>query len=126
MKIKKETAIKILAAALTALVLTMCMGATVFATSGGVPILDGKQGTGSQQVQNAAQVIIGIVQIIAGAAAVIMLIVLGIRYVSADPNGKADVKKMAITYVIGAVLLFGATGLLQILKQFAGDFTTTK
>ena len=53
------------------------------------------------------------------AAAVIMLIVLAIKYVSAAPSEKADIKKSAIVYVIGAVLLFAATGVLQLVKGLA-------
>ena len=124
MKIKKETAIKILAAALTVLMLISCMHSTVFADD----YLDPKTITANdnagavKKVQNVAGSVLGIVQVIASATAVIMLIVLAIKYISSAPNDKAEIKKHAVIYVVGAVLLFGATGILQLIKTFAGTF----
>ena len=48
-----------------------------------------------------------------------MLIVLAIKYISAAPNDKAEIKKHAVVYVVGAVILFGATVILEIIKNFA-------
>lgn len=62
--------------------------------------------------------VLGIVQVIAIGIAVIMLVVLAIKYISAAPSEKADIKKGLTTYIIGAILLFGATGLLQLIKTF--------
>ena len=63
--------------------------------------------------------ILTIVQVVGCGVAVIMLIVLAIKYISAAPGDKADIKKHAVVYVVGAVVLFAATGILQIVKQFA-------
>lgn len=62
--------------------------------------------------------ILGIVQVVAISIAVIMLIVLGIKYMSAAPAEKADIKKGAMIYVVGALLLFGTTFILGIIKGF--------
>ena len=51
--------------------------------------------------------------------AIIMLIVLAIKYISAAPGDKAEIKKHAVVYVVGAVVLFAATGILQIIKKFS-------
>ncbi len=79
----------------------------------------GQTSDGATKAQSIANIIIGFVQVIGMAAAVIMLIVLAIKYVSAAPSEKADIKKSAIVYVIGAVLLFAATGVLQLVKGLA-------
>ena len=63
--------------------------------------------------------VIFVIQVIAFAAAVIMLIFLGIKFLTSSPEGKAEVKKMSVIYIIGAVLLFAATGILQIIKNLA-------
>lgn len=134
MKIKKETAIKILAAMLTILMLTICMGSTVFAseTSAGTSDLlnpnnvKGTTSTESNKIQTIGNKILGVVQVVAITIAVIMLVVLAIKYLTSSPNEKADVKKSAMTYVIGAVVLFGASGILQIIKTFVDDATKTK
>ena len=59
-----------------------------------------------------------IFQIVGTGLAVIGLILLGIKYVYSAPNERADVKKYAIIYVIGAVLFFGAIGIVELLKGF--------
>ena len=65
--------------------------------------------------------ILTIVQVVGCGIAVIMLIVLAIKYISAAPGDKADIKKHAVVYVVGAVVLFAASGILQIVKNFAGN-----
>ena len=50
-----------------------------------------------------------------------MLIVLAIKYISAAPGDKAEIKKHAVVYVVGAVILFAATGILGIVKNFASN-----
>lgn len=124
MKIKKETAIKILAAVLTVLMLTMCIQSTVFATDYLDPdsITPNDDANVANDFQSVAGSILGIVQIIAVAVAIIMLIVLAIKYISSAPNDKAEIKKHAVIYVVGAILLFGASGILQLIKNFSGVF----
>ena len=50
--------------------------------------------------------IIGIVQVIGTGIAVIMLLVIAIKYLVAAPSEKADIKKSAIPYAIAAAILF--------------------
>ena len=70
-----------------------------------------------QKIVNAGNQIIGIIQMVGVAIAVVMLIMLGIKYMIAAPDEKADIKKTATIYIIGAVILFGASGILQIIKN---------
>ena len=76
----------------------------------------------AESVQTIGGKILGVVQLIGVSVAVIMLIVLAIKYISAAPNDKAEIKKHAVVYVVGAVVLFGAAGILEIIKNFAGNF----
>lgn len=78
------------------------------------------EATGATKSKTLINQILGIVQVIGVGVAVIMLIALAIKYISAAPTDKAEIKKSATMYIVGAVLLFGATGLLQIIKGF-GD-----
>ena len=75
--------------------------------------------TGAQDVNNVAGIVIYIIQIIAFAAAVIMLMFVGIKFLTASPEGKAEIKKTAVIYVVGAVLLFAAGGILTILQTLS-------
>ena len=70
---------------------------------------EGKTGTATDKVENIGTTILGVVQYIAGFAAVILLIVLAIKYMTSSPEGKADIKKTALIYVVGAALMFGTT-----------------
>ena len=72
----------------------------------------------STSFQNIIGAIITIVQIIGTGVAIIMLIVLAIKYISAAPGDKAEIKKHAVVYVVGAIVLFAATGILGIVKNF--------
>lgn len=66
---------------------------------------------------------ITVVQVVGVGVAIIMLIVLAIKYISAAPGDKADIKKHAVVYVVGAVVLFAASGILGIVKNFAQNVT---
>jgi len=76
----------------------------------------------ADKTQSIGGVLLGIAQVIGVAVAIIMLIVLAIKYISAAPNDKAEIKKHLVVYVVGAVVLFGASGILGILRQLAESF----
>ena len=63
--------------------------------------------------------LIDIFQVVGVGVAIIMLVMLAIKYLSAAPNEKAEIKKSVSIYVLGAVLLFAAAGVLQIVQTFA-------
>ncbi len=71
------------------------------------------------KAQTIAGQILAVVQVIGVSVAIIMLIVLAIKYISAAPNDKAEIKKHATVYIVGAVVLFAASGILGIIRGFA-------
>ena len=73
----------------------------------------------SSSDQNIIGALITIIQVVGSGVAIIMLIVLAIKYISAAPGDKAEIKKHAVVYVVGAIILFAATGILGIVKNFA-------
>ena len=64
------------------------------------------------------ETIIAVIQVIAIGVATIMLVFLGIKYMTSSVSEKAEIKKHAVVYVVGAVIAFGASGILQIFKDF--------
>ena len=52
--------------------------------------------------------VIGLLQIAGTGIALIVMTMLGIKYMLASPSDKADVKKQIMPILIGCVLLFGA------------------
>ena len=73
----------------------------------------------SGRVAKTSDAVLSVVQVVAMGTAIIMLIVLGIKYISAAPSDKADIKKSAVAYVVGAIVLFAVTGILGVIQQFA-------
>lgn len=63
--------------------------------------------------------IIGLFQITAIGFGTIMLIALAMKYMASSAGDRAEIKKHAIVYVVGAVMAFGATGVVEIIKKFA-------
>ena len=101
---------------------------SVFASDIDLTQFNGKTDTSgaSASVTNIIGALINIIQIIGSGVAIIMLIVLAIKYISAAPGDKADIKKHAVVYVVGAIVLFAASGLLGIIKNFASAVTATE
>lgn len=71
--------------------------------------------------KDALNSVLSIIQVIGIAVATIMLIVIAIKYMIASASDRADIKKHAIIYVTGAILLFGASGIVQIIKGFSNN-----
>ncbi len=117
--------VKVIAAVLMAIVLVVALTQGAFATKASDIDADmiynnASDTTGTaQSMQNIVGSIITVAQVIGVGVAVIMLIVLAIKYISAAPGDKAEIKKHAVVYVVGAIVLFAATGILGLVKNFA-------
>ena len=61
--------------------------------------------------------ILYVVQFVGYSVAVIMLAVMGIKYIISSPEQKADLKTRFTPYAIGAVLLFGGSSILNIIYR---------
>jgi len=75
-------------------------------------------GNSSNTVTGIMGALINIVSVIAAGIAIIMLIVMGVGYVTQGAEGKADFKKGLPTYIAGAVILFAASGILKLVQVF--------
>ena len=73
-------------------------------------------------VRKIAMTIISTVKIASISIAVVILIVISMRYMISAPSDRADIKKHAVPYVIGVIILFGASGILTIIQNLAGIF----
>lgn len=71
--------------------------------------------TGGTGMQDIGKKVLGYVQWFGYAIAVGMLLYIGIKYMMASANEKADLKKGSISYVIGAVIVATASTLFGIL-----------
>lgn len=68
---------------------------------------------------NIAGAVISIAKVVSAGVAIIMITVIAMKYMLAAPSEKADIKKHAVVYIVGAVIMFAATAILQIIQNFA-------
>lgn len=77
------------------------------------------------KVNNIVTIVITIARVVGVAVAIVMLLVVAMKYMTAAPGEKADIKKSAVVYVVGAIVLFAVTGILGIINSFASNIKTT-
>lgn len=78
--------------------------------------------TGNEDADKIAKNAIGLgitlVRTVATGVAIIMITYIAIKYMSAAPSEKADFKKSATIYIVGAILVFAAGNILGIIIEF--------
>lgn len=84
-------------------------------------IKDMANGSGNQpkEVLNLGKTIVSIMQTVGIVVAVVVLLVLGIKYMMGSAEEKAEYKKTMIPYVVGAVLVFAGTSLVKVIYSLA-------
>ncbi len=118
----KKRIVKILSIALMVAMIAMCLQNVAFAEMPEPSKFNGDTTTNTAGTfTDVLNKILGIAQVVGVAVAIIMLIVLAIKYISSAPGDKADIKKHAVIYIVGAVVLFGASGLLGLVKNFSEE-----
>lgn len=75
-------------------------------------------------VEEIAGTAITVMQVVAIGVAIIMLIVLAMKYMTSAPDDKATIKKHAVVYVVGAIVMFSTTGILEIIRRLASALDT--
>lgn len=116
----KSKVMRIISIALIAIFALMMLSQVAFAAELDTSSFTREDKSGaSNAVTNIIGSIINIAQIIGMGVAIIMLVVLAIQYIAAAPEGKAEIKKNATIYIVGAIILFAAAAILEIIKNFA-------
>lgn len=82
----------------------------------------GEPGAAGDRIKALAGTAVNVTQVVAVGVAIVMLIVLAIKYMTSAAGDKATIKKHAVTYVTGAIILFASTGILEIIKMFSASF----
>lgn len=122
---KKTKILKILVSVLLIITLLMLFTQNSFASFVDLSKFDNAKdkSDATKTVSKILGSLINVVQVVAMGVAIIMLIVLGIKWVYESPSGKAQLAKSARYYIIGAFIIFAAVGLLQIIKNFTNTAT---
>lgn len=81
--------------------------------------LKGEESGAQENVINIGNQIIGIITTVGVVVAVVILLVLGIKYMMGSASEKAEYKKTMIPYLVGAILIFGASAITQVVVNLA-------
>lgn len=76
-------------------------------------------------IAGVGQKIVNILATIGVVVAVIVLLVIGIKYMMGSASEKAEYKKTMIPYLVGAVLIFGTSAIAKVVVSMAQTITTT-
>ena len=82
-------------------------------------ITPNEQANGIPQVTELGGNIMGVLQAVGVVIAVVILIVLGIKYMMGSASEKAEYKKTMIPYLVGAILIFAASTVANVVYEFA-------
>ena len=78
----------------------------------------GDQSTAKSTLTNFLSAAVRMFRVIGTGIALIMLIVLAIRFIMASPEGRAEIKKSSTVYILGAIIIFSASVILSIVQSF--------
>lgn len=87
--------------------------------------LNGNADVSTTNIMNLGNSIVTVVQVAGIVIAVVILLILGIKYMMGSAEEKADYKKSMIPYIVGAVIIFGATSIVKVVYDIASAVTTT-
>ncbi len=102
---------------------------TMVSANGGIDaanISGGLKGTTSNAQNDVTKIgnqLIGIITTVGVVVAVIILLVLGIKYMMGSASEKAEYKKTMIPYLVGAILIFGASAITKVVVGLAQGIT---
>lgn len=84
--------------------------------------LTGTESGAQESVTNIGNQIIGVITTIGVVVAVVVLLVLGIKYMIGSASEKAEYKKTMIPYLVGAILIFGASAITKVVVSLGTSF----
>ena len=121
-----KKSIKVISTLLLAIMLVASIAGTVLAVDP-ITVLNGLNGNGSVQTNDLTKVgnnIVTIIQVVGIVIAVIVLLVIGIKYMMGSASEKAEYKKTMIPYIVGAVLIFAGTSLVRVIYSLSTSVST--
>ena len=121
-----KKSIKVISTLLLTIMLVASIAGTVLADDPNT-VLNGLNGNGNVQTNDLTKVgnnIVTIIQVVGIVIAVIVLLVIGIKYMMGSASEKAEYKKTMIPYIVGAVLIFAGTSLVRVIYSLSTSVST--
>ncbi len=115
--------VKIISTLLLVVMLVTSIAGTVFADST-TDVLDKLKGDGTVETSSLTTVgnnVVTIINVVGIVIAVIILLIIGIKYMIGSASEKAEYKKTMIPYIVGAVLIFAGTSLVRVIYSLANS-----
>ena len=81
------------------------------------------EGNTKKALDSASDAIISVARIISYTIAIVTLMILGIKYMTSAPGDRADIKKHAVIYVVGAFILFALPSIIEALIKLSENFS---
>ena len=121
--------VKILSIALIVLTVLLAISNVVLATD--IPgkidqIAQGNSSADTTKVVNLGATIVTIMQTVGIVVAVVVLLILGIKYMMGSAEEKAEYKKTMIPYLVGAILIFASTTIVNVVYNIANGVNQAK
>ena len=121
--------VKIITTILMVIMILTTLAGPIFATgdNNSRSLLDGLNGNSTVstgKIQNFGNAIIGVVRVVGVVVAVVVLLVIGIKYMLGSAEEKAEYKKTMVPYVVGAIVLFAATAIVGIVYDLSNNLNT--
>ena len=79
----------------------------------------------TNDLTNVGNNIVTIIQVVGIVIAVIVLLVIGIKYMIGSASEKAEYKKTMIPYIVGALLIFAGTSLVRVIYSLSTSVAGT-
>ena len=76
---------------------------------------------GADKAESIAQMAFSVFQVVASAVVIIYAMILGTKYMTSAPGDRAQIKQHAIIFVVGAILIFGASEILELVISFTEE-----
>ncbi len=122
--------VKMLSIILVIMMVMASMSSVVLAVNGGTVLEEinksatDNAGKDTNQITSMGGRIVVIMQTVGIVVAVVILLILGIKYMMGSAEEKADYKKSMIPYLVGAILIFAATTIVNVVYQIANGLNS--
>lgn len=116
---------KIVAIVLLVAVVLSILGTSVFAAPDGININPSAGTSANNLISDVGSTIVGIIRAVGYVIAIVMLMYIGIKYLTSSPDGKAEVKNKAIIFIGGALLLVAAVEIVNLIFSTGESISIT-
>ena len=117
--------VKIISTILLAVMLIATIAGTVYAKPDIITVINGVENGGQNvngtAIQNIGGNVVTIVQVVGIVIAIVILLVIGIKYMIGSAEEKAEYKKTMIPYIVGAVLIFAGTSIVRVIYSMTSQ-----